>query len=311
MGFIGEMVSLPRRLSRLSDWKPKMRERAVVLALVSAPVALVLSMYSVLIVRKNLHDIPKPVDVYAAITDTARVQNFARNSLLLWMAGTDTSAKPLLARSSAAKSIELSEVPFEVRSIDQADIARWSGADAAQWLVTFAVTFVSPGSGTSQINRYSVTVLEKHASYQLLMWPSIVNPDTTSFRVESKYTVGIDPKSTLSASIKQFASAYLTSGSDSTSLGRYVSAAFRGSSIVDSPYTEVEVESAKMSDGSQPLPSAKPGSRLKVLVRVKASASAQTWSIMDLALSVSLSENNVWLVDGIDAPIGWGAISDG
>ena len=38
-------------------------------------------------------------------------------------------------------------------------------------------------------------------------------------------------------------------------------------------------------------------------------ASVGTWSVMDLPLRVSLGANNVWLVDGFDSPLRWGAIT--
>ncbi|BBY54188.1 hypothetical protein H7J07_06110 [Mycobacterium koreense] len=302
-------IKRTKEMSRLSNWKPKARERAVTLALVAAPLSLVVSLFSLMIMAKAISNIPKPVDTYEAITDTTRVQNFARYSLLLWMGGTSSSSKPLLNRSSAAKSIELSEVPFEVRSIDPSDIERWQGFDAAQWRVTFAVTFVAPGTGAAQINRYAVTVIDRDHNYQLLMWPSIVNVDTVPYKVASAYTVGVGEKSALYNSLKQFAAAYLTSSADSTSLGRFVSSSFRGSAIADTPYSEVEIESIKLAEGSPQVDKAAPGTQVKALVRVKASASIKTWSIMDLALRVSLSDNNVWLVDGIDSPIEWGDVS--
>lgn len=302
-------MSRTRKLTDLSQWKPKARERALLFAMVSGPLALCMVVFMVMVMSAILHRLPKPVNTYHAITDVTRVQNYARNSLLLWMAGNSNSQKPLLLRSSAAKSIELSEVPFEVRSIDPSDIERWQGSDAAEWRVTFAVTFVAPGSGTSQINRYSVTVLDHDHDYQLLMWPSIVNVDTTPFKVASKYTVPVGDKSSLTDSLEKFVTAYLTSKGGATSLGQYVSAQFHGSAISDSPYTEAKITDIKSARGGPPVANAKPGAEAHVLVRVKATASTKTWSIMDLALKASLGNNNVWLVDGIDAPIGWGDIT--
>jgi hypothetical protein len=320
-------VSKVKQLSQVSSWKPKARERAVFLALIGSPIAMVMSLFCVLVLVKAMNRIEKPADTYSAITDVTRVQNFARNSLLLWMGGSQMSERPLLARSSASKSIELSEVPFEVRSIEPSDIERWRGSGGkhkglfgskeatevtvAEWRVTFAVTYVAPGSGTVQISRYAVTVLERDHDYQLLLWPSIVNNDTTVFRVESKYVQPIGEKTPLADSLNRFVTAYLTSTGGATSLGQYVSSQFHGSAIVDSPYTEATIESIKSAEGDPQLSTAKPGTQLRILVRVKASSSIKTWSIMDLALRVSLGTNNVWLVDSIDSPIGWGAVTGG
>lgn len=296
------------KVLHLSEWKPRARERVLLFAMVSGPFSIVAFILTIMVLASVLHRLPKPVDTYQAITDVTRVQNYARNSLLLWMAGNSSSQKTLLRRSSAAKSIELSEVPFEVRSIDPSDIERWQGANAAQWRVTFAVTFVAPGSGTSQINRYAVTVLDRDHDYQLLLWPSIVNVDTTPFKVSTKYTMSVADEG-LADSLERFVTAYLTSKGGATSLGQYVSARFHGSAITDSPYTEATVLDIWSAQGDPQLTAkTEPGTELHVLVRVKASASIKTWSIMDLALKVSMGSNKVWLVDGIDAPIHWGDI---
>lgn len=298
-----------RKLLHLSEWKPRARERALLFSMISGPAALILVILMLSMMAATLHRLPKPVNVYSAITEVTRVQNFARNSLLLWMGGSTSSQKPLMVRSSAAQSIELSKVPFEVRSIDPSEIVRWQGSDAVEWQVTSAVTFVAPGIGAAQINRFVVTVLDHDGDYQLLMWPSIVNIDTTAFKVASKYTAPISEKSKLADSLSRFVTAYLTSTGGATSLGQYVSAQFRGSAITDSPYSSAKIEQIKTAAGDPQLSSAKPGTQLRVLARVKASASDKTWSIMDLALRVSLGTNNVWLVDGIDTPIGWGEIT--
>ncbi|GAS99287.1 hypothetical protein MMAG44476_27048 [Mycolicibacterium mageritense DSM 44476 = CIP 104973] len=298
------------KLTRPSQWKPKARERALVFTMISGPLALLMVMATVVLTAVILTRLPKPVDTFDAITDVTRVQNYARNSLLLWMGGSTQAQTPLMARSSAAQNIELSPVPFEVRSIDASDIVRWQGYDAVLWQATFAVTFVSPGSSSAQISRYMVTVLDRDGDYQLLIWPSIVNVDTQPFKVASKYTNPVDSSGPLGQSLDRFVSAYLASEEGATSLGQYVSAKFVGSAISDSPYSRAEIESIKGS-ADTPMPAKpEPGTELKVLVTVKASAAIETWSVMQLALRVSLGANNVWLVDGIDAPIGWGAITE-
>jgi hypothetical protein len=296
------------KLLQPSQWKPHVRERALVFAVVSGPLALMLAVMTFAVASMILARLPKPVNTYTAITDVTRVQNFARNSLLLWMGGSVSSQPALLARSSAAHKIDLSPVPFEVRSIDPSDIVRWQGFDAVQWQATFAVTFVAPGSGSAQINRYMVTVLDRGGDYQLLTWPSIVNADTKPFRVETKYTNPVDSKGSLRQSLDRFVTAYLTSTGSAASLGQYVSSKFVGSAIADSPYTSAEIQTVRASS-STPVPAKPaPGTELSVLVTVKASASAETWSVMQLPLRVSLGANRVWLVDGIDAPVHWGPI---
>ncbi|KMV17656.1 hypothetical protein ACT17_15405 [Mycolicibacterium conceptionense] len=303
------MASSMRKLTKMSEWKPRARERALLFAMISGPLALLLVAVMIAFTGSILARLPKPVNTYSAITDVTRVQNYARNSLLLWMGGSSSSQKPLMQRSSASQSIELSPVPFEVRSIDPSDIVRWQGSDAAEWQVTFAVTFVAPGSSSAQINRFVVTVLDREGDYQLLMWPSIVNIDTQPFKVATKYTVPVDSGGSMGQSLGRFVTAYLTSTGGATSLGQYVSSKFVGSAIADTPYSSAEVQEIRAEAGTGTVGTAQPGTTVKVLVKVKASASIQTWSIMHLALRVTLGSNNVWLVDGIDAPIGWGEIT--
>ncbi|BBX87883.1 conjugal transfer protein [Mycolicibacterium aubagnense] len=303
------LVLTLRKLTDLSQWKPKARERALLFAMISGPLSLVMVLGAVVLLVSILARLPKPVNTYAAITEVTRVQNFARNSLLLWLGGTTSSENPLVARSSAALAITLSQVPFEVRSIDPTDIERWQGKDAVEWRATSAVTLVVPGADSAQINRYAVTVLDHGGNYQLLTWPSIVNADTTTFKVASKYTTPVDKSGPLGQSMNRFVTAYLTSTGTATSLGQYVSAKFTGSAIVNSPYSTATIEEIKAAADSPATNNASPGSQVSVLVRVKAAASDKTWSVMDLTLRVSLGSNKVWLVDGIDAPIGWGSIS--
>lgn len=303
------MSSLGKLISP-SQWKPKVRERALVFAMISGPLSLLMVMAMVVLVSVVLTRLPKPVDTFTAITDVTRVQNYARNSLLLWMGGSTQAQATLMSRSSASQNIELSPVPFEVRSIDPSDIVRWQGYDAVLWQATFAVTFVAPGTNSAQISRYMVTVLDRDGDYQLLIWPSIVNVDTQLFKVATKYTNPVDSDGPLAQSLDRFVTAYLTSQDGATSLGQFVSAKFAGSAISNSPYSTAEIETIKAS-ADTPVPAkAEPGTELKVLVTVKASAAIETWSVMQLALRVSLGANNVWLVDGIDAPIGWGAITE-
>lgn len=303
------MASNLRKMTQPTQWKPQARRRATLLAIYSGPLALALVLLLGLATFASFGKVPKPVDTYAAITETTRVQNFARNALLLWLGGTVTSEKPLLARSSAAQTISLSETPFEVRSIDPSDIERFPGTDAVQWRVTLSATLVAPGSPTPQVNRFAVTVLDRDGDFQLLTWPYIVNIATTEFKVASRYTVPVDRTGPLGQSLDRFATAYLTSTGNATSLGQYTSAEFSGAAIAGSPFTTAAIEEIRAMEGSVPLNTAKPGDRISVLVRVKASASLQTWSVMDFPLRMSLSANDVWLVDGFDSPVRWGNLT--
>lgn len=302
------MASNMRLLLQPSQWKPRVRERALVFALISGPLALLLSLIVGVAAITAVSRIPTPVNTYAAISDVARVQNYARTALVLWLSGSKPSEKPLLARKTAEQSISLSENGFEVFAVDPVDVVRYQGSDAVEWVVTLSATLVPPGSGASQVNRYAVTVLERDGSYQLLTWPAIVNGTSETFTVSSKYTVPVDRNGSLGQSLERFVTAYLTSTGTATSLGQYVSAQFTGSAILDSPYSSVEIlEINALADSPQPA-TAKPGTQLGVLLRVKAIAAVTTWSVMDLPLKVTLGANNVWLVDGIESPVRWGAV---
>lgn len=304
------MASTLRRIGQPAEWKPKARRNATLVALFSGPLALVLVLLLGLITVASFSKVPKPVDTYAAITEATKVQNFARNALLQWLGGTTTTEKPLLAKSSAAQTISLSPVPFEVLSIDPSDIERIAGTDAAQWRVVLAATINSPGAASPQMNRYALTVIDRDGDFQLLTWPYIVTAGNGTFTVSSRYTVPLGANSPLGQSVQQFASAYLTSSAgSSTQLGRFVSERFTGTAVADSPYTEVVVQEIRALEGSTPA-TAKPGTQVSVLARVKASASLQTWSVMDLPLRMSLSANNVWLPDGFDSPVRWGRIGE-
>ena len=305
------MVSNLRLLAQPSQWKPRMRERAFLLAIISGPLALLLSLVVTVVTLAAVANIPKPVNTYAAISNVTRVQNYARTALVLWLSGSRSSEKPLLARKTSEQSVELSETGFEVFAVDPVDIVRQQGSDAVEWVVTLSATLVPPGAGSPQVNRYVVTVLDRDGHYQLLTWPVIANGDAGTFRVASKYTVPIDRNGALSQSLQRFVTAYLTAGNQSASLGQFVSSEFAGSAILDSPYSSADIQQiSALADSPQPS-TAKPGTQLSVLVRVKAAASVNTWSLMDLPLKVTLGANNVWLVDGVESPIRWGAITTG
>jgi len=303
------MATNLRKLTQLSAWKPRARERALLAAMISGPLALLVSLIVGALLIGAVANTPKAVNTYDAISSSQRAQNYARNALLLWLSGSKPSEKVLLSRNTSEQAVDLSDNGFEVFTIDPVDIVRHQGSDAVEWVVTLSATLVSPGANSPQVNRFAVTVLEHGGDYQLLTWPVIVNADNKSFTVSSKYTVPVERTSPLGQSLQRFVTAYLTSTGSATSLGQYVSAEFRGTAIADSPYSSAEITSIKaLSDSPQPA-TAKPGTQLSVLVRVKASASVGTWSVMDLPLRMSLGANNVWLVDDFDSPLRWGSIT--
>ena len=303
------MASNLQLLLQPAQWKPRVRERALLFAIISGPLALLLSLIVAVAAITSLARIPAPVNTYSAISDVTRVQNYARTALVLWLSGSKSSEKPLLGRKTAEQGVSLSDVGFEVFSVDPVDIVRHQGSDAVEWVATMAATLVPPGSGAPQVNRYTVTVLEHDGSYQLLTWPAITNGNSSTFTVASKYNVPVERTGPLGQSLERFVTAYLTSTGAATSLGQYVSPEFTGSAILDSPYSSVEILETKAAAGSPPPGTAEPGTQIGVLVRVKAMASVGTWSVIDLPLKVTRAANDVWLVDGIESPVRWGSIS--
>jgi hypothetical protein len=292
-----------------AQWKPRVRERALLLAIISGPLALLMSLIVGVAAITSIARIPAPVDTYAAISNVARVQNYARTALVLWLSGSKTSETPLLARKKSEQDITLSDNGFEVFAVDPVDVVRHQGSDAVEWVVTLSATLVPPGAGGPQVNRYVVTVLEHNGSYQLLTWPIIANGDSDTFTVASKYNVPVERTGPLGQSLSRFVTAYLTSTGAATSLGQYVSSEFTGSAILDSPYSSVEIQEIKAVAGSPQPGTAEPGTQMSVLVRVKAMASVGTWSVMDLPLQVTRGANDVWLVDGVESPVRWGSIT--
>ncbi|KXO90608.1 Uncharacterised protein (plasmid) [Tsukamurella tyrosinosolvens] len=297
------------KMLKFSEWKRSTLNRAMLYSAIAWPFAIVLSIFSVLLSYGAISKVPKAIDVNRAYSNIVAAQNFAYDSLLLWMAGTTSSEKRLMQRSSAGPNITLSQVPFEVRDIRPAAVVPYKGSDADEWQIVFAVTFVPPGSSSAQTNNYQVTLLDaRDQNFQLLLWPVIVNPASKPFKVDSKYGDPVDKNGPLGKSLTRFATAYLASPDSSPTLGQYVSNGF-GAPIASSPYTSVELLEVRAERGSPQLSSATEGTTLHVMARVKAMASLQTWSIMDLPLTVQLRGNDVWVVDKIDSPIGWGSIT--
>ncbi|MGC7194420.1 hypothetical protein RA997_23010, partial [Mycobacteroides abscessus subsp. abscessus] len=71
-----KMLSTLGKLFHISQWKPKARERGLVFAMISGPLALLLVVLMLLNTARILAHLPKPVDTYKAITEVTRVQNY-------------------------------------------------------------------------------------------------------------------------------------------------------------------------------------------------------------------------------------------
>lgn len=302
------MVGSLKRLTQLSQWKPQARERALWVAIVAGPLAMLMSVLLLGVTLFAISRSPKPVNVYRSIADTQRVEHFASDSLLLSLGGTTAVEQKLLERKADEQSLDLSVTGFEVYNITPVDIERYPGTDAVEWVVTMAVSRVVPGAdGKPRTNTYVVTILERDGSLQLLTLPRIVNPEMGRFTVDSSYTVAVDKKAPLGTSLEGFLSAYLTGG-QGVSLRDYVSAGFNEPAISGSPYRSVEVEWIRAVSGTKDVSAGKPGDSVSALARVKASASQDTWTVMDFPVRMSMADNGNWWVDGFDSPLRWGKI---
>lgn len=302
------MFSSLRALTDIYNWKPEAQRRGFKYLVFAFPVMFIMVVMALMLSLLTFAKAPKAIDTYAAITNSTRAQFFAQQTLQLWMTGTPSSEKVLTERSSAARSISLGEVPMEVYTIDPTDVQRFVGADATEWQFTFAVTLMTPSSGTKQINRYQVTILERKEAFQLLLWPTLVNAPSSPFKAASKFNVGIESSSPIGQSVQRFVSAYYTSDTKEGSLDRLTSSEFRGGPISNSPYTKAELVELKAEEGSTEFRNENPGATVNVLATVKASASTKTWSIMHLPLKMSFSTNKVWVADGFVSPVNWGQI---
>nr|WP_237025310.1 hypothetical protein [Mycolicibacterium sp. CBMA 213] len=274
------------------------------------------------------HD-QKPVDVYRDINRVAKAQFFAQNFFLVWAAGTsgaddanssggDTQklsgdAQKLATMMAGPGAPTLNSNPFTVLYINTTDVQVTPENDKTEWEWTVGATIAR--SGSTVRTYYLVTLIEAGGSFKALQLPRPINPKDRNFTVAPHYTVGADPKSPLGTQVAGFMSAYYATDptSEATkqprSLGTFVTSNFTDTAIAASPYTTITVKSIMLAKGDVEIARAQPGDTVHALVTAKASASDSTFNTINAALNLTLSNNKMWLIDGFESPIKFGAVS--
>jgi hypothetical protein len=292
-----------------------------------AALALVVLLAGVMIFKPT----QKPVDVLKEINGFVNAEFFARNFLLVWLAGGPGQAKQLVQMSAMTGQPEMNKDPFTVLDINTVPpVLRTPAGKETEWALTLAATLVSPGgSGTSTRSYFRVTFVEADGTYKALMWPRPVNVTTRAVQIAPYYNQGIGPTTPLGTSVCNFMTAFYTSNSASadactsndpgtskttgapknpSSMRLFVSSKFTDDPIANSPYTGIQVTSIRAADGSPDPATAKPGDTIHVLATAKASSSTTTFNTIDAPLRLTLSANHQWQVDGFDEPIHFGAV---
>ncbi len=289
--------------------------------------ALVLLVTAVMIFRPT----QKPVDVLKEINAFVDAEFFARNFLLVWLAGGPAQAKQLVSMSAMTGQPEMNKDPFTVLDINTVPpVLRTPGGKETEWALTLGATLVPPGgSGTSMRSYFRVTFVEADGTYKALMWPRPVNITTRAVQIAPHYTQGIGLTTPLGTAVCNFMTAFYTSNKASgdsctssdpgtskdvgaaknaASMGLYVSSQFTDSPIANSPYTGIQLTSIQAAGDSSDPASAKPGDTIHVLATAKALSSTTTFNTIDAPLRLTLSSNHQWQVDGFDEPIHYGDV---
>lgn len=269
--------------------------------------ALVLMIMVLVMIMKPAPVIPNTTDDYDRLT---RVQFFARNYFTLWSTGTEADAsaiKTMLADPSVNPGTWNTE-PLDVSDLNVADITSSDQGPTTQWVVTIGATLIKPGSDAPQRNYFVVTVLEQNDSMKALTLPRIANHARPDLTAVSAYPNSVGPTTPLGTSVSNFIAAYFTS--ESGSLGRYVSSNFKAEPIVGSPYTSTEIVTIH-STRTVDTKGAKEGTRVELLVTVKAAISLSTFNTLDVPITASAVDNGQWTIDSIDTLSNYGQVQVG
>ncbi|WP_071288884.1 hypothetical protein [Mycolicibacterium llatzerense] len=275
------------------------------------------------------HD-QKPVDVYRDINRVAKAQFFAQNFFLVWAAGTGDASddksggdsqkakagsdtQKLATMMAGTGAPTLNSNPFTVLYINTTDVQVTPAGGQTEWEWNVGATIAR--SGSTVRTYYLVTLIESGGGFKALQLPRPINPKDRNFTVAPHYTVGADTKSPLGTQVAGFMSAYYATDptSDASkqprSLGTFVTSNFTDAAIAASPYTSVTVESISLAKSDVEVARAQPGDTVHALVTARAAASDSTFNTINAALKLTLSNNKMWLIDGFDGPIDFGAVS--
>ncbi|TXH10724.1 MAG: hypothetical protein E6R04_04500 [Spirochaetes bacterium] len=290
------------------DVRPSFQKRALWISLISGPLAIIISVLTVMF--SVITRPPSPVDVYRAQTQSVRAEFFARNYLLLWLGGSDRQDSRLKEMTSVDARFSLNPDPVTVTEINITDVLRTPAKNVGEteWAFTLAASVVPPG-GMASRNYYRVTFVEKDGAFQAIVLPRLTFNGVTPIQVDTIYKGSEALDGVLGKTIANFAKAYLTPSDGEGSLGRYVSEKFSEKPVKGSPYTSVRVTAIQTDTPLGQTTEPSPGTTLEVLVTVRAMMSTTTYTTMQLPLRVTMTKNSQWLVDAITEPVDFGNIS--
>lgn len=290
------------------DVRPSVQRRALLVSFFTGPLAilLVLLLGAFLIITRP----EQPVDTFKALSAYQRAEYFARNFLLVWLAGSPRQVDIYKEMTSIDGKLELNPDPMTVTDINIMDVSRTTTdkPDEVEWAYTLAASTIPPGA-TATRNFYRVTFVEKNGAFQVISLPRLTSKGITPIKVATVYGQHAALDGTLGKMLANFSKAFLVPGGDSGALGRYASEKFTEQPIKTSPYTSVKITAIQVAK-DKPVTDAKPGDSFDVLVTVKASISTTTFTTMQLPLKVSMTPNNQWLVDSITEPVDFGAVEN-
>ena len=286
--------------------RPSVQRRALLVSFLTGPLAIVLVLLlgAFLIATRP----ESPVNTYKALTEYSRAEYFARNYLLMWLAGSPRVEDRFAEMTSVADiKLSLNPDPMTVTDINVTDVLRTPAGPETEWSFTLAATTIPPGSTMSR-NFYYVTFVEHDGAFQAITLPRLTDSTVVPIKIATIYTQHAALDGTLGKMLANFVQAYIIPGA-SGSLGRYASESFNHSPIAGSPYTSVRITGIQVA-GDKQVSDAQPGNSFDVLVTVKTSVSTTTYTTQQLPLRVSMTPNNQWLVDAITSPVDFGEVTN-
>lgn len=287
--------------------KSEVRHRAVQWSLITGPVALILSLLTVFVL---LAAWPKPVDPLDFTREQSRfdaAQNWGRNYLLLWAAGSSTQMSTLTAMTSTQAQLKLPATPYAVQEITPSGSESLPAGEDTEWVLSYDTLLVVPGQTSVMRVTYTLNVVQHLDGYQVIAMPRPVTRTTTPFKVGTAYPAGVSDESALGGAVRSFVKLYLTGGADAA-LGSTVSAQFRGRPLPKSPYTAVTTLGI-LATHTPYQPAA--GATVSVMATVQGNATAGTFHILQYPLRMVFTDQGQWVVDAIEDAVDFGEVKVG
>lgn len=284
-------------------------------ALVAGPLALMLTVGNLFLMPRALEK-PPAVDIQAEFYAFDRVKEWSVDYMTLWLGGSDKgdgssgALKSLTAMSATPGEVSLSPTPYQVQKLTPyVEATRSEGMGDFVWSVRVDAQVVAPGDNEVRKYTYILPVTEHSDGFRATAMPHQESVLTAPFEVKTAYSQSADVDSPVGTAAQNFATAYLTPGGKS-SLGATVSSEFSGAAVPHSLWKQVDLEAVRWygESSSTDINNASEGTRIHVLASLKGSTSGSTFSMTDLPLVMVKLSNGQWVVDAIDAPLGFNAI---